>query len=96
MGVACSLIVFAAGAVMRFAVTTTSPDFNVRTVGVILMIVGAVGFVISLIFWSSWGGFGSYRRERRVVSSGSSYDGLAPPPSGARPGAYEEHEVRSS
>jgi hypothetical protein len=38
------------------------------------MIVGAVGFVVSLFFWSSWGGFGGtggYRR--RTVYDGSSY-----------------------
>jgi hypothetical protein len=36
------------------------------------MIVGAVGLVISLFFWSSWGGFGAggYRRERRVTNDG--------------------------
>ncbi len=27
-------------------------------VGVILMIVGAIGLLVSLVFWSSWGGFG--------------------------------------
>ena len=67
MGVVTSLVIFAAGAIMRFAVTTTSPDFNIRTVGVILMIVGAVGFVVSLLAWGTWGGFGTYRRERHVV-----------------------------
>jgi hypothetical protein len=30
------------------------------------MIVGAVGLVLSLIFWSSWGGFGT-RRSTTVV-----------------------------
>jgi hypothetical protein len=30
------------------------------------MIVGAVGFVVSLLFWSSWGGFGSGHRRRSV------------------------------
>ena len=74
MGIGSSLVVFAIGAILRFAVAVTSTSFNVHTVGVILMIVGAVGFVISLFFWSSWGGFGragygpgGYRRERTVV-----------------------------
>ncbi len=67
MGVGSSIVVFAVGAVLRFAVTVSSTHFNVGTIGVILMVVGAVGFVISLIFWSSWGGFGGYRHERRVV-----------------------------
>ena len=29
--------------------------------GVILMIVGALGLLLSLVFWSSWGGFGGAR-----------------------------------
>jgi hypothetical protein len=66
VGVAASIIVFAVGAILRFATTVTSSNFNVHTVGVILMIVGAVGFVVSLIFWASWGGFGTMRRSRTV------------------------------
>ena len=31
------------------------------------LVVGVVGVVLSLIFWSSWGGAGRYRRERRVT-----------------------------
>ena len=30
------------------------------------MVVGAIGALISLIVWSSWGGFGAYRRETVV------------------------------
>jgi len=29
-----------------------------QAVGVILMVIGALGLVLSLIFWNSWGGFG--------------------------------------
>jgi len=72
MGVGTSLVVFAIGAVLRFAVTVTTTGFNVHTVGVILMIVGAVGFVLSLIFWGSWGGFGGgYSRRRTTYSTGT-------------------------
>ncbi|MHB8437944.1 MAG: DUF6458 family protein [Acidimicrobiales bacterium] len=69
MGIGTSLVVFAIGAILRFAVAVSSSHFNVGTIGVILMIVGAVGFVISLFFWSTWGGFGGggYRRDRTVV-----------------------------
>ena len=35
---------------------------NLDTVGIILMIVGSVGLVVSMLFWSS---FGPYSRERR-------------------------------
>ena len=35
-----------------------------NAIGVILMIVGLLGLVISMIFWSSWGGF-RHARVRR-------------------------------
>ena len=66
MGVSTSIVVFAVGAILRFATTVQTSNFNLHTVGVILMIVGAVGFVVSLLFWASWGGFGGSRRTRTV------------------------------
>ena len=66
MGVATSIVVFAIGAVLRFATTVQSSNFNVHTIGVILMIVGVVGFLASLVFWASWGGFGGFHRTRSV------------------------------
>lgn len=66
MGVGVSIIVFAIGAILRFATTVHSTSFNVHTIGVILMVVGVIGFVVSAIFWSTWGGFGGMRRSRRV------------------------------
>jgi len=63
MGIGTSLFLIAVGAILDFAVTAHARGFNVNTVGVILMIVGAVGLVLSLIFWGSWGGFGGYRRR---------------------------------
>ncbi len=61
MGISGSLILIAVGAVLRFAITADVQGVNLDTIGVILMIVGAVGIVLSLVFWGSWGGFG--RRE---------------------------------
>ncbi len=73
MGMGTSLIVFAVGAILRFAVTVTARGFNLHTIGVILMIVGAVGFLLSLALWGSWGGFGggTTRRKRTVVEGPS-------------------------
>jgi len=59
MGVSASLLLAAAGAVMLWAVDVTSSGFNIHTAGAILLVVGIIGFVVSLFFWSSWGGFGS-------------------------------------
>jgi hypothetical protein len=70
MGVGTSLVVIAVGAILDFAVKVNNTHFNVNTIGLILMIIGAVGFVVSVIFWNSWGGLGGgFRRSygRRSV-----------------------------
>jgi hypothetical protein len=67
MGVGTSIVVFAIGAILKFATNVHSSSFNIQTIGVILMIVGAVGFVVSLFFWGSWGGFGGNSYRRRTV-----------------------------
>jgi hypothetical protein len=64
MGISLSLLLAAAGAILIWAVNTTSSGFNIHTAGVILLVVGIIGFVISLAFWSTWGGFGGERRPR--------------------------------
>ena len=58
MGISVSLILIAVGAILTWAVTATTNGIDLNVVGVILMIVGADGLVLSMIFWSSWGGFG--------------------------------------
>lgn len=65
MGIVISLLLVAAGAIMRYAVTAEGKGFNVGTAGMVLMIVGIVGAVLSVAFWASWGGFG--RTGRRAV-----------------------------
>jgi hypothetical protein len=52
----------AVGAVLRWGVTVDAEGVNLETIGVILLIVGAVGLVLSLAFWSSWGAWGPWRR----------------------------------
>ena len=58
MGISLSLLFIAVGAILTFAVSATVSGASIPTIGIILMIVGAIGLVFSLIFWSSWGGFG--------------------------------------
>ena|SRR5215208_2435961 len=52
------------GAILAFAVDVTTSGFNLNTVGVILMVAGALGLVLSLLFWSS---FSPYRRSRTMA-----------------------------
>jgi hypothetical protein len=60
MGIGASIFLLAIGAILSFGINVDSDasgTFNVDTIGVILMIIGAVGVLLSMIFWSSWGGF---------------------------------------
>lgn len=66
MGIGVSLVLIAVGAVLAFAVHVTTSGFNVHTIGWILLVVGAIGVLLSLIFWSSWGGVGGGRRTTVV------------------------------
>jgi hypothetical protein len=67
-GLVASIISFAVGAVLDFAVTTdpNQHGFNVHTIGIILMIVGAVGAFLSIIGLVS----SNFRRHRTVIDDG--------------------------
>jgi hypothetical protein len=67
-----SAIAGAAGAIMYWAVTYQGTGFRLSTVGLILMIVGAFGFVVSaIIFAVSRNPVGANRHEmnRQVVDT---------------------------
>ena len=68
MGLGVGLLLIAVGAILVWGVTGDAQGVNEDAIGWILMIVGAAGVVLSLVFWSSWGGPGyfSRRRERYV------------------------------
>lgn len=58
MGISLSILLIAAGAVMAWAVDAEVSGFDIQVAGIILLVVGIIGFFASLVFWSSWGGFG--------------------------------------
>jgi hypothetical protein len=64
MGIGVSLILIAAGAILTWAVNASVSGVDINTIGVILMVVGVIGLVLSLMFWSSWGGVGATNRRR--------------------------------
>jgi hypothetical protein len=49
MRIGTALVLIAIGAILTFAVNVTADGFNINTIGVILMIVGGIGLLISLI-----------------------------------------------
>ena len=65
MGLGVSIFLIAVGAILTWAVNATVSGLELDTIGVILMVVGILGLVLSMIFWSSWGGFGGERAARR-------------------------------
>ena len=67
MGFGTGIFLFAVGAILRFAVSVQTKGFNIHTIGVILMVVGAIAVVLSMIFWQSWGGFRRGARRSTVV-----------------------------
>jgi len=70
MGIGTSIFLFAVGAILRFAVNVQTQGFNVHTIGVILMVVGIFGALVSLMFWSSWGGLNGVGPRRTYVDDG--------------------------
>jgi hypothetical protein len=58
MGISLSILLIAVGAILAWAVNAEVSGIDLQVAGIILVVVGAIGFVASLIFWSSWGGFG--------------------------------------
>lgn len=67
MGLGVSIFLIAVGAVLAFAIHVTTNGIDLHTIGYILMGVGALGIVLSLIFWSSWGGPGGVRTTERTT-----------------------------
>jgi beta-lactamase regulating signal transducer with metallopeptidase domain len=70
MALGTSLFLIAAGAILRFAVADSAPGINLSTIGVILMIVGVVGMLISLFMMTLWNRDhrrGEIVEERRAV-----------------------------
>ena len=66
-GLGASIVVFAAGAILAFALTVTeSHGVNWNVVGDILMGVGAFGVLVSLVLWGA-GPWGGVRRRTTVV-----------------------------
>jgi hypothetical protein len=67
MGIGVSLLLIALGAILYWAVNTTVSGLDIHTVGIILMVVGGIGLVLSFIFWSSWGGTRVARRRETII-----------------------------
>jgi hypothetical protein len=61
MGIGVSIFLIAVGAILTFAVHATLSGVSIQTIGVILMIAGALGLIVALMI------FGPRRRAGGVV-----------------------------
>ena len=59
MTIGSSVFLMAVGAVLRYAVTATASGVSIQTIGLILMLAGILGLVLSLFYVLAW-------RPRRV------------------------------
>ena len=64
MGIGTSLFLVALGAILYFAVNVSVSGLSLATIGLILMIVGGIGLLVSLFMTSAWGDRG---RDREVI-----------------------------
>jgi hypothetical protein len=78
-GVVIGILIAAVGAILYFAVTVSpyQHGFDVNTIGLILMVVGIVGIVLSLLFGLTsqvgYRGLAGYRRHRTIVDDGQGH-----------------------
>jgi hypothetical protein len=64
VGIGFSLFLFVLGAIPTFAIVATASGFNLNTVGIILMVGGLLGLLVSALVWSS---FSPWSRRRTVA-----------------------------
>lgn len=64
MGIGTSVFLLALGAILYFAVSASISGISLATVGLILMIAGAIGLLLSLFMGAAWADRG---RDREVV-----------------------------
>lgn len=70
MTIGVSLLLVAAGAILIWGVTGEASGIDVDAIGVILIVVGIIGFIISLIFWERWGARGPWGARRTTYVEG--------------------------
>jgi hypothetical protein len=66
MGLPVSLILIAAGAILAWGITDEPSGLDLDAIGVILIVMGIIGFLLTLLMWRSWWGPGYFNRATYV------------------------------
>ena len=70
MTIGTSLLLIAVGAILKYAVTADVSGIDIQTVGVILMLIGILGLILSLLYTFVW----SDTARRRRAPDPAHYD----------------------
>ena len=95
MGIGVSLLLIAVGAILAWGVTGHVNGLDVQTIGIIVLVIGLFGLILTFIFWQSWWGPGYWRRSTYQQNAGYGrrrWYGYGPW-AGRRGGYVEEEEV---
>lgn len=84
MGIGVGLVLIAIGAVLTFAVHASFSGFSIGTIGVILMVVGAVGLLIDLAI---------FMPRRRAVTTTQAGAAPVDPYAGGSRTVVQEHQT---
>ena len=66
MGLPVSLLLIAAGAILAWGVTSEPSGLDLDAIGIVLIVIGIVGFVLTMLLWQSWWGPGYFSRSTYV------------------------------
>jgi hypothetical protein len=86
MGIGVAVLLIAVGAILTFAVHATASGFNIHTVGIILMIAGALGLVVTLTVFAP-------RRRTTVVQEHTLGSEVGSPSTVTQERVTESHDV---
>jgi hypothetical protein len=67
MTIGTSLLMIAVGAILKYAVTAHVSGIDIQTVGVILMLIGILGLILSLLYTFVWS---DAARRRKAANGG--------------------------
>jgi hypothetical protein len=71
MTIGTSLLLIAVGAILKYAVTADVEGFDIQTAGVILMLIGILGLILSLLYTFVWS---ESAQRRKAAGASGPYD----------------------
>ena len=83
MTIGGSLLLIAAGAILKWAVTAHVSGIDIQTAGTVLFVVGLAGLVVSLVYTFWWS-----QRDRPAAAADDPTRRMTPPPPSPRDRGY--------